>query len=391
MRYMGWLVSCPFHVSKHQRERAADWPPAIFFGKGVSSASGLRIGAALEGGAIIVGAVGIVARGLLLGLLGLGAQRGLAGLIVLGLARKHDVAEAGLDGVEFRRGDDIFLPGREDASDFLLRILNALRRGRMRGEDLGDGARAALLVGLDALEEGDVGIGVVAGFIHVLQAEEVRFALGVAAELQIGNRDRQVEAFIDAVAGPAPGSEKDERDGGQLHQFALGGVLGAVARGHVGNLVGHHAGKLGLFLCAEDQAAVHIEEAAGEREGVDFVGINNLDGEGNARVRIAHQVLADAVDVFGDHGIVNQLRGALDFLGQLLAQGDFALQRVEVHAFANAAIADGLDVFLGILWIYGVFLLNRLGTALLLRLRLRWLLGLGGILALRGGEARSSE
>ncbi len=155
--------------------------------------------------------------------------------------------------------------------------------------------------------------------------------------------------------------------------------------------MGHHAGKLGLFLCAEDQAAVYIEETAGEREGVDFVRINNLDGEGNARVRIAHQVLADAVDVFGDHGIVNQLRGTLDFLGQLLAQGDFALERVEVHAFADAAIADGLDVFLGILWIYGVFLLNRLGTALLLRLRLRWLLSLGGILALRGGEARSSE
>src|SRR6266702_5754121 len=108
----------------------------------------LRIGASLEGGAIVVGAVGIIARRLLLGLLGLGAQRGLAGLIVLGLAREHNVAEAGLDGVEFRRGDDIFLPSREDASNFLLRILNALRRGRMRGEDLRDGARAALLVGL---------------------------------------------------------------------------------------------------------------------------------------------------------------------------------------------------------------------------------------------------
>src|SRR6266700_3698287 len=165
-RYMGWVVSCRFHVSRQQRERAADCPPGgekERIQKPRRCKSGLRIGAALERGAVVVGAVGIVARGLLLGLLGLGAQRGLAGLIVLGLAREHDVAEAGLDGVEFRRGDDIFLPGREDASNFLLRILDALRRGRMRGKNLGDGARAALLVGLDALEEGDVGIGVVAG------------------------------------------------------------------------------------------------------------------------------------------------------------------------------------------------------------------------------------
>src|SRR6267143_6386020 len=47
----------------------------------------LRVGAALEGGAIVVGAVGIVAGRLLFGLLGFGAQRGLAGGVIRGFAR----------------------------------------------------------------------------------------------------------------------------------------------------------------------------------------------------------------------------------------------------------------------------------------------------------------
>src|SRR5215469_17779703 len=66
----------------------------------------LGVGAAFESGTIVVGAVAIVGAvgiaGLLfVGLLGLGAQSGLAGLIVLHLTSKHDVAEAGLHGIEF--------------------------------------------------------------------------------------------------------------------------------------------------------------------------------------------------------------------------------------------------------------------------------------------------
>jgi hypothetical protein len=80
-----------------------------------------------------------------------------------------------------------------------------------------------------------------------------------------------------------------------------------VARGDVRNFVGHDAGEFGLFLGAKDQAAVNIEKAAGEGEGVDFVRVNDLDGEGHARIGVADKVLADAVDVFGDDGIVNHL------------------------------------------------------------------------------------
>ncbi len=115
------------------------------------------------------------------------------------------------------------------------------------------------------------------------------------------------------------------------------------------DFVGHDAGEFGLFLGAEDQAAVDVEEAAGEGEGVDLVGVDHLDGEGHAGVGVADEVLADTVDVFGDDGVINELGGLLDFLGELLAEANFAFEGVQVDPFANAAVADGFDVFLGIL------------------------------------------
>ncbi len=169
----------------------------------------MGVGAALERGAVVVGGGGVGAGGLLFGLLGFGAERGLAGGVVGGFAGEHDAAEARLHRVEFGSGDDVFRPCREDAGDFLLGVLDALGSRGMRREDLGDGAGTALLVGLDALEESDVGVGVVAGFVHVLEAEEIGFAFGVTAELQVGDGNGQVETLIDAVTGPAAGAEKD--------------------------------------------------------------------------------------------------------------------------------------------------------------------------------------
>src|SRR6202011_1775240 len=91
----------------------------------------LRIGAALEGRAIIVGAAGIVAGGLLLGLLGFGAQRRFAWGVIRHLAREHDVTQAALHGIEFGGGDDIFLPCRQNAGNLFLRVFDALGRRRM--------------------------------------------------------------------------------------------------------------------------------------------------------------------------------------------------------------------------------------------------------------------
>src|SRR5260370_40988897 len=110
----------------------------------------LRIGASLESGAIVVGAVGIVARGLLLGLLGLGAQRALARCVIGHLAREHDVAEAGLHGIAVGGGADVFLPCVQDPGGFFLRAFCGLRRRWMPGDSLGGGDVAAATVRLGA-------------------------------------------------------------------------------------------------------------------------------------------------------------------------------------------------------------------------------------------------
>src|SRR4030095_3091580 len=63
---------------------------------------------------------------------------------------------------------------------------------------------------------------------------------------------------------------------------------------------------------------------------------------------VTHQVLADAIHIFGDSGITNQLGSGFHFLGVLLAHADLALQRVPVaeSAAAYLAIAGGVNVAL---------------------------------------------
>ena len=72
-------------------------------------------------------------------------------------------------------------------------------------------------------------------------------------------------------------------------------------RRDVRDLMRHDAGQFRFGLGLEDQAGVYEEKAAGQGERVHFLGVEHLDGEGHLGVGVAHQVLADAVDVLGDH------------------------------------------------------------------------------------------
>ena len=71
--------------------------------------------------------------------------------------------------------------------------------------------------------------------------------------------------------------------------------------------MGHDAGEFGLFGGAQDQAAVHIEKPARKSESVHFVRVNHLDGEWDAGIGIANQVLPNAVDVLDYNWIIDQL------------------------------------------------------------------------------------
>ena len=120
--------------------------------------------------------------------------------------------------------------------------------------------------------------------------------------------------------------------------------LRAVARANVRDFMRHDARKLRFFVGAQYQSAIHVEESARESKRVDGVRIDDLDGEGNLRVRIPDQILSNSIYVFGDDGIGDELRNAIDFLRELLAERNFMLHRVHVEAMPDLAIADRIDV-----------------------------------------------
>ena len=71
----------------------------------------------------------------------------------------------------------------------------------------------------------------------------------------------------------------------------------------VGGLMGHHAGQFGFFVGIQNQPGVDVEEAARQSQGVDLVGVDDLDGERHLAVGVLHDVLADAVHVFRNHRV----------------------------------------------------------------------------------------
>src|SRR5712664_1695110 len=130
-------------------KRAALWAALFLFPFAV------RLGTALQGWPVVVVAGRIAGPRLaflVLLLFGARAKRRLVGALVC-FALEHHGAQPRLHRVELRSRDDVLVAVRQYPRNFFLRVLNALGRRRMRREHLGDRARAAPLVGLDALEE----------------------------------------------------------------------------------------------------------------------------------------------------------------------------------------------------------------------------------------------
>ena len=95
-----------------------------------------------------------------------------------------------------------------------------------------------------------------------------------------------------------------------------------MASGYVTDLMRHDSGQFGLFVSSQNQPRIDVKESAGKRKCVDVVRIDDLDCEGHLRIGIAHQVLAQAVDVLGNYRIVDHLGLSFHLLGNLLAHGN---------------------------------------------------------------------
>src|SRR5439155_21465880 len=115
-----------------------------------------------------------------------------------------------------------------------------------------------------------------------------------------------------------------------------------------------------FVIGSENQAAVDVEESAGKSECVDFVGIDDLDGEWHLRIGIANEVLSDAVDVLVYGRIIDEFDLPLDFSSHLPAHSDLFFKGDEVDAsLVNVAIPDIVDiaVLLGALFLCLLFLI----------------------------------
>src|SRR5262245_2739439 len=113
------------------------------------------------------------------------------------------------------------------------------------------------------------------------------------------------------------------------------------------NLMSHHPGQFSFIVCCHDQARIHIKEAAREGKSVDIVGIDDLDSEGNERIRISHEILPCAIDVLGDDWITTEFGSGIDFLRILLAHRNVPVETVPVAqaaAAAYVAITDSIEV-----------------------------------------------
>src|SRR5690349_21242526 len=149
----------------------------------------------------------------------------------------------------------------------------------MGRKDLGQRSRFSLLERLDLLAEVDKRGRVVAGLVHVLEAQHVGLGLKSARERQEAERNRQASALANGVPGPA--AHENQRNGSDVDDLSAGRLARAMTGGHMRDLMRHDTSQFGFAVRLEDQAGVYEEEPTGQREGVDLFGIENLDGERN--------------------------------------------------------------------------------------------------------------
>ena len=85
-----------------------------------------------------------------------------------------------------------------------------------------------------------------------------------------------------------------------------------MTRGDVRNFVRHHSGQLSFVVRRQHQSLVDEEETTRKCESVNFVRIDDLDREWDLGVRMQNDILADAIYVLSDDGIIDELGFAFD-------------------------------------------------------------------------------
>src|SRR5579863_633677 len=149
----------------------------------------ILIVAAVKGWPVVAGVIAGLAVWIV-AVAGTGAAE--AGLVlVLGVnqaALVFNARQPGLHVIELGGGDGVFVARRKNPGDLLLRVQDAVWSLGMVGEGLGHQAGFAFFKCLHLLKEGNEGLRIIAGTVHVLDTEEVSLGLEVARELEEGQR-----------------------------------------------------------------------------------------------------------------------------------------------------------------------------------------------------------
>src|SRR6266403_7492 len=166
----------------------------------------------------------------------------------------------------------------------------------MAGKSLRQRTWLLFLSRLNLFEERYKRVRVVTGFVHILHAEVICFGLKSTRELHKGKRKRKAHSLPCRI--PDTASHKDQRNRSDLGQIAASLLSHRVARRHVGYLVRHNTRQFRLVISSKDQSRIHVEITAWKSERIDLIGVDYLDREWHARIRVANQVLSDAIHIF---------------------------------------------------------------------------------------------
>ena len=107
----------------------------------------------------------------------------------------------------------------------------------------------------------------------------------------------------------------------------------------VRDFVGHNTGQLGFVVSGENESFIYVKETARQCERVYFVRINDLDRERHLCIGVQHDVLPNAVHVFGDNRIVDKLGLAIDLRSRLASHPHFLFSGA-----AHLGDDSGIDV-----------------------------------------------
>ena len=209
----------------------------------------------------------------------------------------------------------------------------------MCGEDAVDQPGLLLAERLDFLEDGDRARGIVDRGVEILRAQIIGFGLVTPAEVQERCGYRETRGLARHVSADAR-KQDAHRNTRDVRKLRLGRLARHVARGHVGDLMGHGGCQLILFAGQFDESRVNKHESSGQGECVRGLPLHHLKAERDHRIGIAHQVLPHAVDEPRGHRIFHHFRLELNLVGELLSQCNLFLQRVKVDAVVDLPIPN---------------------------------------------------